>query len=383
MENNQNTEIQQQISKPAAKLPIIAITQGDTNGVGYEVIFKAFETNAMFEICIPVVYGWPKAALFHKKTLELPVNFNEIKNVADAKEGCLNLLNCGDEEVKINFGNPSPEAGRAAFSALERAVDDCVAGRVDALITAPINKADIQSDDFHFAGHTEYLESKAQGEALMILMNRLMRVALVTTHLSIADVAKHITQEVVEKKIQLFYNALRTDFLLPAPRIAVLGLNPHNGDNGLMGDEEENIVKPAVQAMKEKGIPCFGPYPADGFFGAAMYTHFDGILAMYHDQGLTPFKALSMDDGVNFTAGLSIVRTSPDHGTAYDIAGKNIASPQSMREAIYAAIDITRNRVADENAKTNPLPKLFNDRREDDASRRRAPENPKNEESKE
>ena len=370
MENNQNTEIQQQISKPAAKLPIIAITQGDTNGVGYEVIFKAFETNAMFEICIPVVYGWPKAALFHKKTLELPVNFNEIKNVADAKEGCLNILNCGDEEVKINFGNPSPEAGRAAFSALERAVDDCVAGRVDALITAPINKADIQSDDFHFAGHTEYLESKAQGEALMILMNRLMRVALVTTHLSIADVAKHITQEVVEKKIQLFYNALRTDFLLPAPRIAVLGLNPHNGDNGLMGDEEENIVKPAVQAMKEKGIPCFGPYPADGFFGAAMYTHFDGILAMYHDQGTAPFKTIAPESGVVYLANLPAITTASDMTVDYENAGKCIESPDSFRHAVYLAIDTFNNRHRYDEPLTNPLKKLYHEKRDESEKNR-------------
>ena len=383
MENNQNIEIQQQINRPAAKLPIIAITQGDTNGIGYEVICKAFDDNAMFEICIPVVYGLSKAANAYKKALGLSVNFNEINSVAEAKEGCLNLINCGYEEVKVEFGTPSPEAGRAAFLALERAVNDCVAGRVEAIVTAPINKANIQSDKFHFAGHTEYLESKAEGEALMILTNQLMRVALVTTHLPMAEVASHITQEIVEKKIQHLYAALRKDFLLPAPRIAVLGLNPHNGDGGLMGNEEETIIKPAITAMNEKGIPCFGPYPADGFFGAGSYAHFDAILAMYHDQGLAPFKALSMDDGVNFTAGLSIVRTSPDHGTAYDIAGQNIASPQSMREAIYAAIDISRNRVADETANANPLPKLFNDRREDDGSRRRAPEIQKVEDSKE
>ena len=345
----------------------IGITHGDTNGVGYELILKTFSDYSMFDICTPVVYGSAKVAAYHKKLLNAPANFHIIQDVSAAENGKLNLVNCFDDEIKVEVGVPSKEAGKAAFYALEKAVADLKGGKIDVLVTSPINKATIQSDKFHFQGHTEYLEDRlaSEGDSLMILCNDLMKVALVTTHLPLKDVANAITRPLVEKKIQQLYSSLRRDFLLPAPRIAVLSLNPHSGDNGLLGTEEKEIINPAIESQRENGIPCFGPYPADGFFGAGLYSDFDGILAMYHDQGLAPFKALSMDNGVNFTAGLPFVRTSPDHGTAYDIAGKGVANENSFRCAIYSSIDIYRNRMADDEASKNPLRKQYHDKRDD------------------
>ena len=346
----------------------VGITHGDTNGVGYELIFKIFADNGMFEICTPVVYGSLKMANYHRKVLEMNNNFNTILSANEAEEGRLNLVNCFDDDLKVELGQVDPDAGQAALMALEHAVSDLKAGRIDVLVTAPICKSSIHGNKFKFAGHTEFLGERLgkEGEApLMILANSLMRVALVTTHLPVQEVSAHITPEAVESKIRALYQSLRRDFLLSSPRIAVLGLNPHNGDDGVLGSEEKDVIAPAIANVVADGIPCFGPYSADGFFGAGMYTHFDGILAMYHDQGLAPFKALSMDDGVNFTAGLSFVRTSPDHGTAFDIAGKGVASEASFREAIYAAIDIYRNRKAYDEAYANPLQKLYHERRED------------------
>lgn len=350
------------------KTPIrVGITHGDTNGVGYELIFKTFSDPAMLELCTPVVYGSQKAAAYHRKALDVPTVFHTVNSASEAQPGQLNMVVCFEEEVNIELGKPSKEAGRAALLALERAVEDYKAGHIDVLVTAPINKASIQGAGFDFAGHTEYMQARlGEGnEALMILTNNLMRVALVTTHLPLKDVSGAITQDVVEKKIRLFYDSLRRDFLLPAPRIAVLALNPHCGDDGLFGQEEKESIAPAVAAMVEQGIQCFGPYPADGFFGTGMYRSFDGVLAMYHDQGLAPFKALSMEDGVNFTAGLPVVRTSPDHGTAYDIAGRGQADEASFRQAVYAAMDIYRNRQMDDEAHANPLRKQYHERREE------------------
>ncbi len=335
----------------------VGITHGDLCGVGYEIILKTFAYPMMCETCIPIVYGSPKAATYHRKMLNLTTNFSMVNTPAEAQEGRLNMISCFDEEVKIDFGIPSPESGHAALLSLQRAIKDYRNGDIDVLVTAPINKASIQNSDFHFTGHTEYLEHElGEGkESLMILMSSLMKVALVTTHLPIKDVAANITQEKIEKKISIFHSSLKNDFTISIPRIAVLGLNPHCGDDGLLGTEEKDIIKPAINAMREKGIQCFGPYPADGFFGASMYTHFDGVLAMYHDQGLAAFKALSSEDGVNFTAGLPIVRTSPDHGVAYDIAGKGEANENSFRQAIYVALDVWRNRQIDKEAYANPL----------------------------
>jgi len=345
----------------------VAITQGDTNGVGYEVIFKAFEDPTMLELCTPIIYGSPKIAAYHRKALEIETSYNIINKAEEARDGHINLLSCFDEEIKVEFGQASPEAGDAAFKALDRAMSDYRAGLFDVLVTAPINKATIQRPEFHFHGHTEYIEtSVGDGQkALMILMNDKLRVALVTTHLAIKDVAQAITKEGIKEKAAIFHQALKRDFRISNPRIAVLALNPHAGDNGLLGAEEKDIIAPAIEELAEKGIQAFGPYPADGFFGAGTYQHFDGVLAMYHDQGLAPFKTIALDNGVNYTAGLPIVRTSPDHGTAYDIAGQGKADENSMRQAIYTAIDVYRNRANYDEPLQNPLPKLFHEKRED------------------
>lgn len=345
----------------------VAITHGDTNGIGYEVILKTFADQAMFDLCTPIVYGSPKVAAYHRKALDLPTNFSIIEKAEDAQDGRLNMLATFEEEVKVDLGQPSKEAGDAALKALDRAMSDYRSGLYDVLVTAPINKNTIQSDLFHFHGHTEYIEqSLGEGKkALMILMNDTLRVALVTTHLAIKDVADAITQEAIIEKATIFHQSLKRDLSISNPRIAVLALNPHAGDGGVIGTEEETTIKPAISELEKAGIQAFGPYPADGFFGSGMYFRFDGVLAMYHDQGLAPFKTLALENGVNFTAGLPIVRTSPDHGTAYDIAGKGIADESSFRQAIYAAIDIWRNRQNYDEPLANPLPKLYHEKRED------------------
>ncbi len=349
------------------KLIRVAITQGDTNGVGYEVILKTFADLGMLELCTPIIYGSPKIAAYHRKALNLETNFSIINNAEEARPGRVNLLTCFDNEVKVELGQPSIEAGQAAFKALDRAMTDYRAGLFDVLVTAPINKATIQNAGFHFPGHTEYIEaSVGEGQkALMILMNDILRVALVTTHLPIKDISKAITKEAIIEKATIFHQSLKRDFRISNPRIAVLSLNPHAGDNGLLGSEEKDVIIPAIEELEKHGIQAFGPYPADGFFGSNTYYHFDGVLAMYHDQGLAPFKTIALENGVNFTAGLSIIRTSPDHGTAYDIAGQGIADENSFRQAIYSAIDIFRNRNNYDEPLQNPLPKLFHEKRDD------------------
>ena len=348
----------------------IAITHGDTNGIGYELILKAFAQPELLELCTPIVYGSEKVAAYYRKALELDVHWHCIEQPEDAHPDRLNLIDViGDEEVKIEPGRPSAEAGRMAFRSLEAATAAAHAGRVDALVTCPINKADIQTADFRYPGHTEFLQAVCGGKALMVLLNPLMRVALVTTHLPLSEVAEKITAEHVEAQLQRLHATLRRDFCITAPRIAVLGLNPHNGDEGLHGREEVELLTPLVQRLNGEGLPCFGPYSADGFFGAGSFRHFDAVLAMYHDQGLAPFKALSMDDGVNFTAGLDIVRTSPDHGTAYDIAGKGVASIQSFVQSIYTAIDVYRNRLRHDEMHADPLVIAPRERREDRRNR--------------
>lgn len=345
----------------------IGITQGDVNGIGYEVILKTFEDPTILELCTPIIYGSPKIMTYHRKALELETSFTIINSAAEAVQGKLNVINCNNNEVKVELGKPSRESGKAAFDALERAMQDYKEGLYDVLVTAPIHKEMIQSETFTFPGHTEYIEqSVGEGaKALMILANEQLRVALVTGHIPVAKIPSVLTQELIEEKLEAFNTSLRADFGISAPRIAVLALNPHAGDGGVIGNEEATIITPAIKTMREKGVLCFGPYPADGFMGTMSYTHFDGVLAMYHDQGLTPFKVLAMDDGVNFTAGLPLVRTSPDHGTAFDIAGKNMASDNSMRQAIYMAIDIYRNRKNENEACRNPLRKLYFEKRDD------------------
>ena len=345
----------------------VAITQGDTNGVGYEVILKTFSDPAMFEICTPIVYGAPKVIAYHKKALNIDTNYSIINRAEEARDGRLNVLACFDEEVKIELGQPSEEAGQAAFKALDRAMADYQAGLYDVLVTAPINKATIQNPNFHFPGHTEYIETKVGNgnKALMILMNENLRVALVTTHLPIKDISKSITKEAIVEKAVIFQKSLKRDFRISNPRIAVLSLNPHAGDNGLLGSEEKEVIVPAIEELEKQGVQAFGPYAADGFFGSNTYDYFDGVLAMYHDQGLAPFKTIALDSGVNYTAGLPIIRTSPDHGTAYDIAGQGKADENSFRQAIYIAIDVFRNRLNYDEPLQNPLPKLFHEKRDD------------------
>ena len=345
----------------------VAITQGDVNGIGYEVILKSFEDPTMLELCTPIIYGSPKVMTYHRKALNLETSFTIISSAAEAIPGKINVINCNEDELKVEFGKPSRESGKSAFEALERAMIDFKEGLYDILVTAPIHKEMIQSEGFTFPGHTEYIEqSVGEGDkALMILANEQLRVALVTGHIPVTKISSVLTKELIEEKIQLFNTSLKMDFGIGAPRIAVLALNPHAGDGGVIGTEEENIIIPAITAMREQGVICYGPFPADGFMGNNLYTHFDGVLAMYHDQGLTPFKVLAMDEGVNFTAGLPIVRTSPDHGTAFDIAGKGEASENSFRQAIYMGIDIFRNRKNEAEAGRNPLRKLYFEKRDD------------------
>lgn len=344
----------------------VGITHGDMNGIGYEVILKTFSDSRVAELCTPIIYGSSKIAAYHRKALDLPpVNMNIISEAEDAGINRVNIINCVEEDVKVELSQSTAAAGQAAFRALEAAVTDLKRGVIDVLLTAPINKHNIQNEEFHFPGHTEYLEECFGGlgkKALMILLNDQLRVALVTGHIPLSEVAGALNPEEITHKLRIFNQSLKQDFGIVKPRIAVLSLNPHAGDAGLLGKEEETIIRPAMQEAEKRGVMSFGPYAADGFFGARMYERFDGILAMYHDQGLAPFKTLAMDDGVNYTAGLPIVRTSPAHGTAYDIAGQNKASEESFRQALYTALDIYRNRLRYREATANPLRKQYFDK---------------------
>ena len=347
----------------------IGISQGDSNGISYEIILKAFSDPRIFELCIPILYGSPKIASFYSKILEAaeiePAETHVIYDAHRAVQGKLNIIHCVNDNTQAEPGQSTEYGGKAAFLSLEMAVSELKKGVVDALLTAPINKHNIQNKNFEFPGHTEYLEKKfgeSNKKSLMILLNDRIRVALVTGHIPLSDVKQQLTTAGILEKITIFNKSLIEDFGIFRPRIAVLSLNPHAGDNGLIGDEEATIIKPAIEEADKNGVLAFGPYPADGFFGVQTYMSFDGILAMYHDQGLAPFKALAMDDGVNFTAGLSIIRTSPAHGTAYDIAGKNVASADSFRRALYTLIDVHRNRKNYNTATANPLQKQYVDR---------------------
>jgi len=340
----------------------VGITHGDTNGIGYEVILKTLEDNRLSDLCTIVVYGSAKAASFYRKAMELPqVQLNRVDSASDARDGVFNIINVVGEDLKIEPGIASEAAGGAAFAALEAAVADLRAGDIDVLVTAPIDKHSIQSPTFTFPGHTEYLQSSLaddtmpDAKALMILCTDYLRVALATAHMPIAEVPGALSKELIVDKLKDFDRSLRRDFGVQNPRIAVLSLNPHAGERGLLGKEEQEIIIPAIAEAQTHKILAFGPYASDGFFGSESYRAFDGVLAMYHDQGLAPFKTIAMDAGVNFTAGLPFVRTSPDHGTGYDIAGKGQASAESMRSAIYMALDIYRNRGRHDEAYRRPL----------------------------
>ena len=358
----------------------IGITQGDTNGIGWEIILKALADPRMTELFTPVVYGSPKAAAYYRNTVaEIEAfSFNPVASAAEARRGKANLVACG-ETADIAPGKPTPEAGRAAVEALCAAMRDLKAGHLDALVTAPFDKETVQADDFRYTGHTEYLAAELEGEAMMILCSDVLRVGLVTKHIPVSEIARNITKERIVRDLGTLRRALIEDFGIVEPRIAVMALNPHAGDGGLLGREEQEIIRPAIVEAFSKGVLAFGPFAADGLFAGGGYAKYDGILAMYHDQGLAPFKSLS-PDGVNFTAGLSAVRTSPDHGTAFDIAGKDKADPQSMRQAIYSAIDLTRNRRRNIEAAANPLPRM--PERPDRGERRGAPQERGNKQDK-
>ena len=361
---------------PENKLKI-GITQGDTNGIGWEIILKALADPRMTELFTPVVYGSPKAAAYYRNTVaEIEAfSFNPVASAAEARRGKANLVACG-ETADIAPGKPTPEAGRAAVEALCAAMRDLKAGHLDALVTAPFDKETVQADDFRYTGHTEYLAAELEGEAMMILCSDVLRVGLVTKHIPVSEIARNITKERIVRDLDTLRRALIEDFGIVEPRIAVMALNPHAGDGGLLGREEQEIIRPAIVEAFSKGVLAFGPFAADGLFAGGGYAKYDGILAMYHDQGLAPFKSLS-PDGVNFTAGLSAVRTSPDHGTAFDIAGKDKADPQSMRNAIYAAIDIAEHRRAWAEWTRNPLQRAERDRGGRDVSVRDLPQTEK------
>ena len=334
---------------------IVGISLGDLNGIGVEVILKTFEDNRMLDFCTPVIFGSSKIISFHKKALNNSIQINEITSIDEINHAKLNLLNIWNEDVEVEIGKASKVSGEYAAKSLEHSVEQLKKNKIDVLLTAPINKDTIQSETFCFPGHTEFLEEKLDGKSLMILMTNELRIGLITGHIPIAKVAETISPELIKEKVEIMHQSLRQDFGINKPKIAVLGLNPHCGDKGVIGKEEDLIIKPTIDQIKENGKLVYGPYSADGFFGSKTYEEFDGILAMYHDQGLAPFKALSFGNGVNYTAGLSEIRTSPDHGTGFDIAGKNIADPSSFKAALFTAIDVFKSRKEYKELTKNPL----------------------------
>jgi len=344
----------------------VGISIGDINGIGLEVIIKTLSENKVLEYCTPIVYGSTKIASFYRKALAInDFSFNVINHPNQANPKRANMINCWDEDVKVEPGVINETGGKYAFLSLEKAMNDLLAGLTDALITAPINKHNIQNENFSFPGHTEYIQHRTNSkDALMFLVSDELKVGVVTGHVPVAQVAGIITKDQIISKLELMKNSLINDFWIQRPKIAVLGLNPHAGDNGLIGNEELTVITPAIEEAREKGVFAFGPYPADGFFANNTHKQFDAVLAMYHDQGLIPFKYIAFHDGVNFTAGLPVVRTSPDHGTGYDIAGKNMASENSFREALFKAIKIVQRRREMAELTANPLKitKLSKDR---------------------
>ncbi len=337
----------------------IGISIGDMNGVGLEIILKTLDDKRIREKFIPVIYGSSKIVAYHKNMISMEdFNFVGIGPGEPFKKDQVNVVNCWNEDTKIEIGNVTEQGGRFAGLSLDQATNDLKAGVIDALVTAPIHKKAMQLSGFRFPGHTEFLTHAFNAkESLMLMCSENLRVGLVTNHVPVGDVAPLITKERLKRKLSIFNRTLKIDFGIERPAIAVLGLNPHAGDGGVIGEEESNIIRPLIIEAKKQGIGAMGPYPADGFFGNGMYKKFDGVLAMYHDQGLVPFKALSFGNGINFTAGLEGIRTSPDHGTAHDIAGKGIANPSSFRNAVFLALDIARQRKSYHKMHENPVKK--------------------------
>ena len=335
----------------------VGITHGDYNGVGYEVILKTFSDSRMYDQCTPVLYGSTKLASYHKKLLSLhqDLNFVSIKTADEATEKKFNVINLTNDELKIDVGRSTELAGQLSRMALDRACADLKNGLIDVLVTAPINKKNIQSTEFDFPGHTEYLSHQFNSESLMMMVCERIRIGIVTNHLALRDVPDAITHDLLYDKIMLMNNSLKRDFGISMPKLAILALDPHAGDNGVIGDSDMKVVKPVIDEVQNQGVLAYGPYPSDGFFGSSEFSKFDGVLALYHDQGLIPFKLMSFTDGVNFTAALPYVRTSPAHGTGYDIAGKDKASEQSFRSAVYLACNIYHNRCEYDELTKDPL----------------------------
>ena len=334
---------------------IVGISIGDLNGIGSEVILKTFEDTRMLELCTPVIFANVKIVSFLKKELKLDVAIHGIDKVEQLVVGKINVLNVWREGVNLEFGKNDDVVGSYAIKSFVAATKALKEGFVDVLVTAPINKYNIQSEEFKFPGHTDYLDKELEGDALMLMVHDDLRVGLLTDHVPVNEVAKHLNEKLISSKIKTIIQTLKQDFEIEKPKVAVLGLNPHSGDNGVIGQEEEKIMKPALKKLFEAGNMVFGPFPADGFFGSAQYEKYDAVIATYHDQGLIPFKTLSFGNGVNYTAGLNKIRTSPDHGTAYEIAGKGVANHESFKEAVYLAIDIYNKRNDYQELIKNPL----------------------------
>jgi 4-hydroxythreonine-4-phosphate dehydrogenase len=322
----------------------LGISIGDFNGIGIEIALKTFLDKRMLDFCTPIIFGSTKLVTAYKKNMDINMPFNGIKHVDKAIHGKLNILNLWNEEIEINIGKPTETSGKYAFESLEAATNSLVKEEIDVLVTAPINKDNIQSENFKFPGHTEFLESKLEGESLMILMTDNLKIGLITGHIPVSKVSEAITTDLIKKKVAILYDTLIKDFAISKPKIAILGLNPHCGDHGVIGNEDDEIIRPTISDIQNEGKLVYGPYAADSFFGSENYKNFDAILAMYHDQGLAPFKTLSFGEGVNFTAGLEKIRTSPDHGTAYELAGKEMANISSFKEAVFSAIQIYKTR---------------------------------------
>ncbi|NLP57704.1 4-hydroxythreonine-4-phosphate dehydrogenase PdxA [Lutibacter sp. B1] len=333
----------------------LGISIGDFNGIGIEIILKTFLDKRMLDFCTPIIFGSTKLITSYKKNLNLNIPYNGIKNIDKAIHGKINILNLWKEDINVEIGKPTEISGKYAFKSLEAATNSLVKKEIDVLVTAPINKDNIQSEEFKFPGHTEYLESKVKGESLMILMTDSLRVGLITGHIPVSKVPKAITPNLIKKKVRILHKTLVQDFAIPKPKIAILGLNPHCGDNGVIGKEDDEIIRPTIAEIQDTGKLVYGPYAADSFFGSENYKNFDAILAMYHDQGLAPFKTLSFGEGVNYTAGLDEVRTSPDHGTAYDLAGKDKANINSFKEAVFTGIQIFKTRTEYKSLTENTL----------------------------
>ncbi|MEI8053701.1 MAG: 4-hydroxythreonine-4-phosphate dehydrogenase PdxA [Bacteroidota bacterium] len=340
--------------------PIIGFSCGDINGIGIELIIKVLSDNRVLDICTPVVFANNKAINFYRKSLpDLNINFSIIKDATMVNHKQVNLYNCWEEDVAITPGVMNDIGGKYAVISLKIAAEALKAGKIDGLVTAPIHKKNIQNSDFNYTGHTPFLKKLfGVNDVVMLMVAENMKIGLLTEHLPVKEVAQVITKESIISKLNLINQSLRRDFCIVKPKIAILGLNPHAGDEGLIGKEEIEIIKPAIKDAKQKDIFCFGPYSADAFFARGQYEKFDAVLALYHDQGLIPFKSLSLGEGVNFTAGLKSVRTSPDHGTAFDIAGKGIADETSTRQALYTCIDIINNRIEFDRQRSNPLKKM-------------------------